>query len=72
MLRVLTSRNDNQRVLIFNCTSGRSGLSLIGTLLDTLALSAASPPPFDQVIFCTNTTYSSGTSKGGMCFPICP
>lgn len=60
-------RKDHQRVLIFNCTSGRSGLSLLGTLLDTLALSSSSAKaPFDQVVFCTNTTYSSGVSKGGL------
>ncbi|KAL8278669.1 hypothetical protein RQP46_008961 [Phenoliferia psychrophenolica] len=60
------SRKANDRILIFNCTSGRSGLSLLGTLLDTLALSSSSPPPFSQVIFCTSTTYSSGTSKGDL------
>ncbi|KAI5474406.1 hypothetical protein MNV49_003374 [Pseudohyphozyma bogoriensis] len=50
-----------KKVLIFNCTSGRSGLSLLGTLL--LALP---PSPFSHVVFCTNTTYSSGASKGDL------
>ncbi|GAA5908446.1 hypothetical protein JCM8208_006198 [Rhodotorula glutinis] len=49
------------RALIFNCTSGRSGLSLLGTLLSSL-----SSQPFQHVIFCTNTTYSTGSSSGDM------
>ncbi|KWU45852.1 FolC bifunctional protein [Rhodotorula sp. JG-1b] len=62
-----------ERVLIFNCTSGRSGLSLLGALTSSL-----SPPdgsnsankqqsqPFKHVIFCTNTTFASGSSKGDL------
>jgi folylpolyglutamate synthase len=55
--------------LIFNCTSGRSGLSLLGALTSSLSPDASEPPtskqPFKHVIFCTNTTFASGSSKGG-------
>ncbi|GAA5823844.1 hypothetical protein JCM11251_003319 [Rhodosporidiobolus azoricus] len=56
------------RVLVFNCTSGRSGRSLLETLLTSFSGSSPSQPiqPFKHVIFCTNTTYSSGTSKGDL------
>jgi folylpolyglutamate synthase len=60
-----------KKILIFNCTSGRSGLSLLGTLLSTLSESplgttlTSTRTPFDHVIFCTNTTYAGGISKGG-------
>lgn len=54
------SSDASVRALIFNCTSGRSGLSLLGTLLSSL-----SSQPFQHVIFCTNTTYSTGASSGG-------
>ncbi|GAA6028985.1 hypothetical protein JCM8097_001538 [Rhodosporidiobolus ruineniae] len=56
------------RFLIFNCTSGRSGLSLLGTLLSSLSPAKDAKPtqPFDHVIFCTNTTYASGASKGDL------
>lgn len=61
-------------MLIFNCTHGRSAL----TLLEALQTRAPALPEssadssltdrgtwFDEVIFCSNTTYSSGISKGG-------
>ncbi|GAA6060839.1 hypothetical protein JCM10212_005257 [Sporobolomyces blumeae] len=55
------------RTLVFNCTSGRSGHSLLSTLLSSLPRSSPDlPQPFDHVIFCTNTTFSSGTSKGDL------
>ncbi|GAA5939415.1 tetrahydrofolate synthase [Sporobolomyces koalae] len=55
------------RTLVFNCTSGRSGLSLLSTLLESLSRSGTGlTQPFDHVIFCTNTTYRSGTSKGDL------
>ncbi|GAA6005073.1 tetrahydrofolate synthase [Rhodotorula paludigena] len=60
----LQSDSPSNRVLIFNCTSGRSGLSLLGALLDSF--SASSRQPFQHVVFCTNTTYSTGSSKGDL------
>ncbi|GAA6006148.1 hypothetical protein JCM11491_002049 [Sporobolomyces phaffii] len=63
----LSNDHKASRTLVFNCTSGRSGLSLLGTLLESLPDATSGPPqPFDHVIFCTNTTYSSGTSKGDL------
>ncbi|KAF8323781.1 FolC bifunctional protein [Clavulina sp. PMI_390] len=65
-----------QRVLIFNCTSGRSGLTFINTLLENIAaqlekhastsLLADHPGFFDTVIFCTNVTYADGKFKGDL------
>lgn len=54
------SAKEPVRALVFNCTAGRSGLSLLGTLL-----SALGTQPFSHVIFCSNTSYSDGHSKGG-------
>ncbi|GAA5912712.1 tetrahydrofolate synthase [Sporobolomyces salmoneus] len=63
----LSSSPKASRTLVFNCTSGRSGLSLLGTLLESLPSSSSGLfQPFDHVIFCTNTTYSSGVSKGDL------
>ncbi|GAA5975418.1 hypothetical protein JCM5350_006473 [Sporobolomyces pararoseus] len=63
----LSNKQKASRTLVFNCTSGRSGLSLLGTLLDSLPHSTSGlPQPFDHVIFCTNTTFSSGASKGDL------
>jgi folylpolyglutamate synthase len=60
------------RVLIFNCTSGRSGDAFLSTALETIKskLSALGSqetvePFFDKVIFCTNITYTDGHFKGG-------
>ncbi|GAA5974729.1 hypothetical protein JCM11641_007243 [Rhodosporidiobolus odoratus] len=63
-----SSSSAASRILIFNCTSGRSGLSLLGTLLAALSSTSSAQPsqPFAHVIFCTNTTYSSGASKGDL------
>lgn len=64
----LCSRNASARALIFNCTSGRSGLSLLRALTSALAAgdeSRSIKQPFQHVVFCTNTTYASGSSKGG-------
>ncbi|KAI6120982.1 Mur ligase [Pisolithus croceorrhizus] len=61
------------RVLIFNCTKGRSGLDLLGTMLEEtqkLLLQHGSMEPvekfFQQVIFCNNVTYADGHFKGDL------
>ncbi|RXW24644.1 hypothetical protein EST38_g1235 [Candolleomyces aberdarensis] len=61
------------RVLIFNCTSGRSGDTFIGTALETIRsqLSGLSSQEtaegfFDRVLFCTNITYADGHFKGDL------
>ncbi|KAM0790828.1 hypothetical protein ACM66B_004673 [Microbotryomycetes sp. NB124-2] len=60
----LSAQGHRTRALVFNCTSGRSGHSLLSTLLASVATVSSSP--FQHVIFCTNTTYSSGESKGDL------
>jgi len=59
-------------VLIFNCSGGRAGESLLGSLLEAGARSSGSSQEtlgaaFDSVVFCTNVTYTSGGFKGGKC-----
>ncbi|KAF7332025.1 Folylpolyglutamate synthase [Mycena kentingensis (nom. inval.)] len=62
-----------RRVLIFNCTSGRSGASFLEAVQSQIAIqlqtfgsveSAASF--FDHVVFCTNVTYMDGGFKGDL------
>ncbi|ORZ22398.1 Mur ligase [Absidia repens] len=56
------SANDNDdntdvsRILIFNCTNGRDGPRLLGTLSQLQSSTMA----FDQIIFTTNTTFRDG------------
>ncbi|EJU06427.1 FolC bifunctional protein [Dacryopinax primogenitus] len=63
------------RILIFNCTNGRSGQTLLGALLSTAVIQIkkheqgdALPKDgfFDHVIFCTNVTYADGHFKGDL------
>lgn len=61
-----------QRILIFNCTSGRSGSSFLGSMLAKAATqlqlhqsNEVSDGLFDHVIFCTNVTYADGGFKSG-------
>jgi folylpolyglutamate synthase len=64
-----------KRVLIFNCSGGRAGEGLLRALLDAGARVEGGSlevlgKGFEQVIFCTNVTYTSGEFKGGKCFPL--
>ncbi|KIJ70094.1 hypothetical protein HYDPIDRAFT_172002 [Hydnomerulius pinastri MD-312] len=61
------------RVLIFNCTSGRSGEAFLKTIMEEtqkqLKLSESGEDAktfFDQVIFCSNVTYVDGHFKGDL------
>ena len=59
-------------VLVFNCSGGRAGESLLGALLEAGAKKSGQElaelgTGFDAVIFCTNVTYTSGDFKGGEC-----
>ena len=61
------------RVLIFNCTSGRSGGEFLGGMLTKAAQQLAQHAPgtsekalFEKVVFCANVTYADGHYKGGM------
>ncbi|KAG0709773.1 Mur ligase [Suillus ampliporus] len=61
------------RVLIFNCTSGRSGDDFLNTILqktEEQLINHGSPEKkeefFAKVIFCSNVTYTSGNFKGDL------
>ncbi|EAU84902.2 tetrahydrofolylpolyglutamate synthase [Coprinopsis cinerea okayama7 len=61
------------RVLVFNCTNGRSGESFLGIALKTinerlqeLNTRLKADDFFDRVIFCTNVTYADGHFKGDL------
>ncbi|ETW83873.1 hypothetical protein HETIRDRAFT_314661 [Heterobasidion irregulare TC 32-1] len=61
------------RVLIFNCTNGRSGSSFLGTMLEKAGVQLKrhgsdeeSSWLFDHVIFCANVTYADGGFKGDL------
>ncbi|KAG1752651.1 FolC bifunctional protein [Suillus paluster] len=61
------------RVLIFNCTSGRSGDDFLNAILQKTEEQLAnhgSPEKkeefFSKVIFCSNVTYASGNFKGDL------
>ncbi|TDL29406.1 FolC bifunctional protein [Rickenella mellea] len=63
------------RILIFNCTNGRNGVSFLGTILSKtnsqLLLHAEKDEQnakelFDHVIFCSNVTYADGGFKGDL------
>jgi folylpolyglutamate synthase len=60
-------------VLIFNCSGGRAGETLLGTLLEAGAKATGQTVQqvgerFKEVIFCTNVTYTDGHFKGGTLF----
>ncbi|KAF8897674.1 Mur ligase [Infundibulicybe gibba] len=61
------------RILIFNCTNGRSGTAFLGAAHAKIAAQlrlhqehAAPATFFDHVIFCTNVTYADGGFKGDL------
>jgi folylpolyglutamate synthase len=54
------------RILIFNCTNGRSSPSLLASLFSRAPANSSPSSFFSKVIFCTNTTYASGESKGDL------
>jgi len=61
------------RVLVFNCTSGRSGTSFLGKMQAGISdllrdHNDATPAAsfFDHVIFCTNVTHADGGFKGDL------
>jgi len=69
----LSSASAPLRVLIFNCTNGRSGHALLNTMLDKIdsqlrrfGREGDRHVFFDHVVFCTNVTYSDGGFKGDL------
>ncbi|KAJ7068414.1 FolC bifunctional protein [Mycena amicta] len=62
-----------RRVLIFNCTSGRSGASFLEAIyshtakqLQAFNSDETASSFFDHVVFCTNVTYVDGGFKGDL------
>ncbi|KAL1411354.1 Folylpolyglutamate synthetase [Vanrija albida] len=58
-------------VLVFNCSGGRQGETLLGALLDAGAATSGVSreglgKTFDTVVFCTNVTYTDGGFKGDL------
>lgn len=54
----------SERVLVFNCTHGRSAEELLGAVLQGVKEAGAEDGLFDRIIFTTNTTYTHGSSGG--------
>ncbi|KAI9512246.1 Mur ligase [Russula earlei] len=72
-LRTVSAGDYPTRILIFNCTHGRSGPSFLEAMLTKMAAqlqihgsSVTSQTFFDKVIFCTNVTYADGQFKGDL------
>ena len=64
--------SQRSKVLIFNCTSGRTGnvfleamLARTSERLQKYGRAEQAGALFDQVIFCANVTYADGNFKGG-------
>lgn len=74
----MKSGSDVKRILIFNCTNGRSAEQLLGALAKAgeqalksrqgglQATTTTVDKWFDHVIFCTNVTYHDGGFKGDL------
>ncbi|PCH41239.1 FolC bifunctional protein [Wolfiporia cocos MD-104 SS10] len=72
-LRPIDSSVHRDRMLVFNCTNGRSGKALldislarIGAQLKLHGRDDDAGSFFDHVVFCTNVTYSDGGFKGDL------
>ena len=71
-LNVVDYSGERSRVMIFNCTSGRSGNTFLSAMLSKATEQLKKHGHdgdvgklFDQVIFCANVTYADGGFKGG-------
>ena len=69
---------ERSRLLIFNCTSGRTGNAFLAAMLARTAeqlkehgRAEEAGALFDQVIFCANVTYADGNFKGGTSYSYC-
>ncbi|KAH9977894.1 Mur ligase [Lactifluus volemus] len=67
------NRENTSRILIFNCTNGRSGTSFLETVLTKIEAQIrlhgsgeTSHTFFDKVVFCANVTYADGHFKGDL------
>ncbi|KAJ6486381.1 FolC bifunctional protein [Mycena vitilis] len=67
------ARTQTNRVLIFNCTNGRSGATFLESMDSHIAAQLklfdsveSASSFFDHVVFCTNVTYADGGFKGDL------
>lgn len=61
------AQHTQPKILAFNCTNGRSAMSLLGTMKDELEQAGIDPRTFfNQVYFCTNNTYADGGSASDL------
>lgn len=61
------ARHTQPKILAFNCTNGRSAMSLLGAMKNELEQAGVDPRTFfDQVYFCTNNTYADGGSASDL------
>ncbi|KAI0832486.1 FolC bifunctional protein [Trametes gibbosa] len=72
-LRASAQPAKRSRVLIFNCTNGRSGNTFLGAMLSGAAellkkhgRDEEAGALFDHVVFCANVTYADGGFKGDL------
>ncbi|KAI0251294.1 FolC bifunctional protein [Lactifluus subvellereus] len=72
-LKTEPAGRNSTRVLIFNCTHGRSGSSFLQTILTKIEAQLrlhgsgeTSHSFFDKVVFCANVTYADGRFKGDL------
>ncbi|KAI0320682.1 tetrahydrofolylpolyglutamate synthase [Amylostereum chailletii] len=72
-LRVAEGSKRPTRVLVFNCTHGRSGTRFLASMLAKAATQIQlhesieeADALFDRVVFCTNVTYADGHFKGDL------
>jgi len=71
---MVSSSKSLDRILIFNCTKGRSAATFLRVIADTIARQLekhdsekrSKLPLFSRVIFCTNTTYADGGFKNDL------
>ncbi|KAF8640094.1 hypothetical protein AX17_001332 [Amanita inopinata Kibby_2008] len=70
---VRQEKSESSRILIFNCTHGRSGPSLLAAMHESVSEQLALfnrcydvGSLFNRVIFCTNVTFADGHSKGDL------
>ncbi|KAJ6628771.1 FolC bifunctional protein [Mycena sp. CBHHK59/15] len=72
-LQIDANRQSTSRILVFNCTSGRSGSTFLHSIyshttaqLELHGSDESISSFFDHVIFCTNVTYADGGFKGDL------
>lgn len=61
------ARHTQPRMLVFNCTNGRSAMTLLGAMTEELTRASFDARTFfERVYFCTNNTYADGGSASDL------